>query len=101
MLKGWAGVIMFNKKIRDEFKAFTTRGDTFSLGVCNGCQVMALLGWIPWDGIDIDKQPRFVRNKSGIFESRFITVKIYPSPSILLKGMEGSVLGVWVWGVDG
>jgi len=94
--KGWAGVIMFNEKIRDEFRAFCERDDTFSLGVCNGCQVMALLGWIPWRGIDIHKQPRFVRNESNIFESRFITVKIYPSPSIFLKDMAGSVLGAWV-----
>jgi phosphoribosylformylglycinamidine synthase len=94
--KGWAGVIMFNEKIRDEFKAFIERDDTFSLGVCNGCQVMALLGWIPWRGIDIHKQPRFVKNASNIFESRFVTVKIYPSPSIFLKDMAGSVLGAWV-----
>ena len=94
--KGWAGVIMFNEKIRDEFKAFCERDDTFSLGVCNGCQVMALLGWIPWRGIDIHKQPRFVRNESNIFESRFISVKICPSKSIFLKDMAGSVLGAWI-----
>ncbi len=99
--KGWAGVIMFNAKIRDEFKDFIERPDTFSLGVCNGCQVMALLGWVPWRGIDIRQQPRFVRNESGIFESRFVTVKINPSPSIFLREMEGSVLGVWVAHAEG
>ncbi len=99
--KGWAGVIMFNDRVRDEFKAFIERPDTFSLGVCNGCQVMTLLGWVPWQGIDIKQQPRFVRNESGIFESRLVTVKINPSPSIFLQGMEGSVLGIWVAHAEG
>jgi phosphoribosylformylglycinamidine synthase len=99
--KGWAGVIMFNEMVRDEFKAFFKRVDTFSLGVCNGCQVMALLGWVPWEGTDIEQQPRFVRNESGIFESRFSTVKIYGRPSVFLRGMEGSVLGTWVAHAEG
>jgi phosphoribosylformylglycinamidine synthase len=99
--KGWAGVIMFNERIKDEFEAFLERQDTFSLGICNGCQVMALLGWIPWRGIEMKKQPRFVRNESNIFESRFISVKINPSPSIFLKDMAGSVLGVWVSHAEG
>ncbi|MEW6715373.1 MAG: phosphoribosylformylglycinamidine synthase subunit PurQ, partial [Nitrospirota bacterium] len=94
--KGWAGVIRFNKKVREEFNNFYNRQATFSLGVCNGCQLMALLGWIPWQGIDDKKQPRFIHNVSGRFESRFSTVKVLKSNSVLLKGMEGSVLGVWV-----
>jgi phosphoribosylformylglycinamidine synthase len=94
--KGWAGVIRFNDKIQTEFDAFIERNDTFSLGVCNGCQVMALLGWIPWRGIELSHQPRFVKNESGIFESRFVTVKIEAGPSIFLQGMEGSRLGIWV-----
>jgi phosphoribosylformylglycinamidine synthase len=57
---------------------------------------MALLGWVPWQGIEDRFQPRFIRNRSGRFESRFSTVKILPSPSILLRGMEGSILGIWV-----
>ena len=68
-----------------------SRPDTFSLGVCNGCQLMALLGWVPWQGITDDLQPRFIHNRSGRFESRFSTVKILKSPSIMLKGMEKSV----------
>jgi phosphoribosylformylglycinamidine synthase len=94
--KGWAGVIRFNKKIWEEFQNFYSREDTFSLGVCNGCQLMALLGWVPWQGIDNRIQPRFIHNTSGRFESRFSIVKILPGPSIMLKGMEGSVLGIWV-----
>lgn len=94
--KGWAGVIRFNEKVRAEFEAFYKRPDTFSLGVCNGCQLMALLGWVPWPEIDDVQKPRFVRNSSGRFESRFLSVKILESPSMMLRGMEGSALGVWV-----
>ncbi len=94
--KGWAGVIRFNKGIWEEFQTFYQRKDTFSLGVCNGCQLMALLGWVPWQGINNTEQPRFIHNVSGRFESRFSTVKILPSPSIMLSEMAGSVLGIWV-----
>ncbi|MBI4843358.1 MAG: phosphoribosylformylglycinamidine synthase [Nitrospirae bacterium] len=94
--KGWAGAIRFNKKIWEEFNEFYNRKDTFSLGICNGCQLMALLGWVPWQGIENGIQPRFIHNVSGRFESRFSTVRILESPSIMLKGMEGSSLGVWV-----
>lgn len=94
--KGWAGVIRFNKGIWRQFETFYHRPDTFSLGVCNGCQLMALLGWVPWRGISDTMQPRFIHNRSGRFESRFATVKIVGSPSVMLKGMEGSVLGIWV-----
>ncbi|MGE5173549.1 MAG: phosphoribosylformylglycinamidine synthase [Betaproteobacteria bacterium] len=94
--KGWAASIRFNKRVWEQFETFYHRTDTFSLGVCNGCQLMALLGWVPWSGIADELQPRFIHNKSGRFESRFSTVKILKSPSIMLKGMENSVLGIWV-----
>ena len=94
--KGWAGAIKFNKGLWEEFQAFYNRKDTFSLGVCNGCQLMALLGWVPWQGVEDNIQPRFIHNSSGRFESRFSSVRIMPGPSIMLKGMEDSVLGVWV-----
>ncbi|MEK7638751.1 MAG: phosphoribosylformylglycinamidine synthase [Patescibacteria group bacterium] len=94
--KGWAGTILFNEKLREMFDRFYAREDTFSLGVCNGCQLMALFGWVPWKGIAGVKQPRFVHNASGRFESRWVQVEVLPSPSMLLAGMEGSKLGVWV-----
>lgn len=94
--KGWAGSIKFNKEIYKDFDDFYYRTDTFSLGVCNGCQLMALLGWIPYREIDTSKQPRFIHNISGRFESRFLSVKILPSPSIMLNNMSESVLGVWI-----
>ncbi len=94
--KGWAGVIRFNERLFEQFQRFYEKTDTFSLGVCNGCQLMALLGWIPWRGIPDRIQPRFIQNRSGRFESRFSIVHIMRSPSIMLEGMEGSTLGVWV-----
>jgi phosphoribosylformylglycinamidine synthase len=94
--KGWAGVIRFNKSVWKQFQDFYQRQDTFSLGVCNGCQLMALLGWVPWQSIANEQQPRFIYNASGRFESRFSTVKILSSPSIMLREMHGSVLGIWV-----
>jgi len=93
--KGWAGVIRFNDGVWRQFEEFYSRGDSFSLGVCNGCQLSALLGWVPWRDIDGPAQPRFIHNASGRFESRFATVRIEPSPAVMLSGMEGSVLGVW------
>lgn len=57
---------------------------------------MALLGWVPWRGIEDQLQPRFIQNRSGRFESRFSNVRILPSPSVLLREMEGSTLGIWV-----
>ncbi|XP_018410968.1 PREDICTED: phosphoribosylformylglycinamidine synthase [Nanorana parkeri] len=100
--KGWAASVKFNAGVRELFEAFRRRPDTFSLGICNGCQLMALLGWVgaenPTDaaGQDPSQGVLLSHNLSGRFESRFVTVKIEASPSILLHGMSGSSLGVWV-----
>nr|XP_043640241.1 probable phosphoribosylformylglycinamidine synthase, chloroplastic/mitochondrial [Erigeron canadensis] len=100
--KGWAASLRFNQPLLKQFQDFYNRPNTFSLGVCNGCQLMALLGWIPGpqvggtlgNGGDV-AQPRFVHNDSGRFECRFTNVTIKESPAIMFKGMEGSTLGVW------
>ncbi|HVP78433.1 MAG TPA: phosphoribosylformylglycinamidine synthase [Thermodesulfobacteriota bacterium] len=94
--KGWAAAIRFNERLKKMFDDFYRRTDTFSLGVCNGCQLFGLLGWVPWLGIPDHQQPRFVQNTSGRFESRWVTVKILESPAIMFKGMEDSILGIWV-----
>ncbi|MDD5438307.1 MAG: phosphoribosylformylglycinamidine synthase [Patescibacteria group bacterium] len=96
--KGWAGVIRYNTRVNDKLERFRRRPDTFSLGVCNGCQLMALLGWVPgFDLLDLDpsQQPRFIHNESGRFESRFTSVRIEQTKAIMLKDMVGSILGVW------
>lgn len=94
--KGWASTIRCNEKVKKMFDQFYNRKNTFSLGVCNGCQLMGLLGWVPWKGIEEDKQPRFVHNNSERFESRWVNVKILESPAIMFCGMAGSVLGTWI-----
>ena len=94
--KGWAATILFNERLKKMFDAFYSRPDTFSLGICNGCQLFGLLGWVPWQGINPEKQPRFVRNLSGRFESRWSTVKVLDSKAIMLKGMENLVFGIHV-----
>jgi phosphoribosylformylglycinamidine synthase len=94
--KGWAAATRFNGRLKKMFDDFYHRSDTFSLGVCNGCQLFALLGWVPWQGIPDHRQPRFVQNTSGRFESRWVAVKILESPAIMFKGMTDSTLGIWV-----
>ncbi|KAK4887655.1 hypothetical protein RN001_003926 [Aquatica leii] len=95
--KGWAASILFNEKIQKQFKEFLARPDTFSLGVCNGCQLMAMIGWIG-QPVTAEASPDILleHNLSERFECRWSTVKIEKSNSIMLKGMEDSVLGVWV-----
>ena len=94
--KGWAGKIKFNPSLKEMFDKFYNRSDTFSLGVCNGCQLMALLGWVPFYGIETQKQPRFITNSSKKFESRWANVKITDSPAMMFRDMAGTSLGVWV-----
>jgi len=90
---GWAKSILFHPEARAAFEAFFHREDSFALGICNGCQMLATLqplipGATGW--------PRFVRNLSEQFEARVCTVEITPSPSIFFTGMEGSRLPVAV-----
>ena len=94
--KGWAGVIRFHPELAEQFDIFAARPDTFTLGVCNGCQLEALLGWVPWRGIADELQPRFIHNASDRFECRYTTVRILESPAMMLRGMEGATLGVWL-----
>ena len=91
--EGWAKSILFNPNAKAMFKTFFEREDTFSLGVCNGCQMMSnLKEIIPGS----DAWPRFVQNKSERFEARFSLVEIQESPSVLFAGMAGSVMPIAV-----
>ena len=94
--KGWAATIRFNERLQAQFQDFYNRPDTFTLGICNGCQLFGLLGWVPWYGIEAEHQPRFIHNLSSRFESRWSTVKILPSKAIMLRGMEDMVFGIHV-----
>ncbi|OUR84955.1 phosphoribosylformylglycinamidine synthase [Colwellia psychrerythraea] len=91
--EGWAKSILFNANARTMFKAFFEREDTFTLGVCNGCQMLSnLKDIIPGS----EHWPHFVQNKSERFEARFSLVEIQESPSVLFKGMEGSRMPIAV-----
>ena len=91
--EGWAKSILFNPRARDEFQAFFARPETFTLGVCNGCQMLSNLHeLIPGAG----RWPRFVRNRSEQFEARLVMVEIPASPSVLLADMAGSRLPIVV-----
>ncbi len=91
--EGWAKSVLFNPRARAEFAAFFEREDAFALGVCNGCQMMSNLHEIiPGAG----HWPHFVQNKSERYESRFVSLRIEPSPSVLFAGMAGSVIPIAV-----
>nr|MBL8455188.1 phosphoribosylformylglycinamidine synthase [Zoogloeaceae bacterium] len=91
--QGWAKSILFNPALREAFGAFFARTDTFALGVCNGCQMMAHLapiipGAAHW--------PVFQRNRSEQFEARFALTEVLESPSIMFAGMAGSRMPIVV-----
>ncbi|MDP3086446.1 MAG: phosphoribosylformylglycinamidine synthase, partial [Rubrivivax sp.] len=91
--EGWARSILFNPQLAAMFAAFFARRDTFALGVCNGCQMMAALstlipGAAAW--------PKFTRNRSEQFEARLSLVEVLDSPSLFFSGMAGSRLPIAV-----
>ncbi|WP_193049284.1 phosphoribosylformylglycinamidine synthase [Pseudoalteromonas undina] len=91
--EGWAKSILFNDMARDQFQSFFHREDTFSLGVCNGCQMLSTLKeLIP----GTEYWPRFVTNKSERFEARFSLVEIQENPSVFFNGMAGSRMPIAV-----
>lgn len=91
--EGWARSILFNSQLSDQFAAYFNRADTFGLGVCNGCQMMAALAtMIP----GAENWPRFTRNVSEKYEARFSMVEVIDSPSLFFKGMAGSRIPVAV-----
>ncbi|XP_052868748.1 phosphoribosylformylglycinamidine synthase [Anopheles cruzii] len=109
--KGWAACIQYNDKIAPQFEHFRKRLDTFSLGVCNGCQLMGLIGWVETEAEPV-KQPltgvepqvpeiALAGNRSEKYECRWVTVKIAPSRSLMLRRLTGSVLGCWVAHAEG
>ncbi|RDL45446.1 phosphoribosylformylglycinamidine synthase [Marinomonas piezotolerans] len=91
--EGWAKSILFNSRAREQFEAFFNRKETFSLGVCNGCQMLSNLhDLIP----GAQNWPKFVRNQSAQFEARFVQVEVKESNSVLLADMAGSVMPIAV-----
>ena len=88
---GWAKSVLFNPRVRDDFASFFARPDSFALGVCNGCQMMAELKSLIPGAAD---WPKFLKNPSEQFEARFVTMEIVESPSLFFRGMAGSRIPV-------
>jgi phosphoribosylformylglycinamidine synthase len=90
---GWAKSVLYQSVTREQLEQFFKREDTFSLGICNGCQMLAALkDLIP----GAEGFPRLVRNRSEQFEARYSLVEVLASKSILLSGMQGSLLPIAV-----
>ncbi|MBS1489346.1 MAG: phosphoribosylformylglycinamidine synthase [Bacteroidetes bacterium] len=89
--KGWAGAFLYNPKAKAALDHFYKREDTLSLGVCNGCQLMMELGLLypEW-------QEKMHHNDSGRFECQFLTIDIPQNNSVMLSGLAGTRLGVWM-----
>jgi len=91
--KGWAGAFIYNEKANKALKDFYARPDTLSLGVCNGCQLMMELGLIyP----EMKNHPKMHHNASRKFESAFVSLTIPENNAVMLQGLAGSRLGVWL-----
>ena len=91
--EGWARSILFNTQLSDQFAQYFARTDTFGLGVCNGCQMMAALATIIPGA---EHWPRFTRNQSEKYEARFSLVEVLESPSLFFRGMAGATIPVAV-----
>jgi len=90
--KGWAGSFLYNEKAKKSLDRFFERKDTLSIGVCNGCQLFVSLGLLTPEH---EEKPKMLHNASRKFECHFTAVDIQESTSIMLKGLEGSRLGIW------
>ena len=90
--KGWAGSFLYNEKAKISLDNFFKREDTLSIGVCNGCQLFVTLGLLTPEH---EEKPKMLHNESGKFECHFTAVNIKKSSAIMLKGLEGSRLGIW------
>ena len=92
--KGWAGGLLYNEKAKTAIENFYARPDTLSLGICNGCQLMMELGLVyPEMGAN---HPKMQHNRSGKFESAFVSVEIPKNESVMFKSLSGNKLGIWV-----
>jgi phosphoribosylformylglycinamidine synthase len=91
--QGWAKSILLSASVREQFAAFFARPDSFTLAVCNGCQMLATLrDLIPGAA----HFPRFVQNSSERFEARLALVRVEATPSLFLDGMQGSLVPIVV-----
>lgn len=91
--EGWAKTVLYNSQLRDMFAAYFENDASFSLGICNGCQMLSnLKSLIP----GAESWPHFVQNRSARFEARASLVEIQPSASIFMQNMENSRMPIAV-----
>ncbi len=91
--KGWAGGFLYNEKARTALENFYKREDTLSLGICNGCQLMAELGLLYPEH---KAHHKLLHNNSHKFESAFLSVEIPQNNSVMFSSLSGTRLGIWV-----
>ncbi len=91
--KGWAAGVLYNKKAEQSIKRFYKRTDTMSIGICNGCQLMAELGLLYPEH---KEKHKMAHNDSHKFESGFVSLEIPKNNSIMLGSLSGTKIGVWV-----
>ena len=91
--KGWAGAFLYNEKAKLALENFFKREDTLSIGICNGCQLFVELGLI---NPDHEEKPKMLHNDSHKHESGFTSVTIQENNSVMLSGLAGTTLGVWI-----
>ncbi len=91
--KGWAAGILYNEKAKQAIDRFYAREDTMSLGICNGCQLMAELGLLYPEH---EEKHKMRHNRSHKFESGFVGIDIPKNHSIMLGSLSGTKLGVWI-----
>lgn len=91
--KGWAAGILYNEKAKQAIDRFYARKDTMSLGICNGCQLMAELGLLYPEH---EEKHKMRHNRSHKFESEFVGLDIPKNHSIMLGSLSGTKLGVWI-----
>ena len=91
--KGWAGGFLYNEKAKKAIENYYARPDTLSMGICNGCQLMAELGLVYPEHA---QKHKMVHNDSHKFESNFVTLEIPKNHSVMFGSLSGTKLGVWV-----
>ena len=91
--KGWAGGFLYNEKAKKAIENYYARPDTLSMGICNGCQLMAELGLVYPEH---EQKHKMVHNDSHKFESNFVTLEIPKNHSVMFSSLSGTKLGVWV-----
>ncbi|MGM9799029.1 MAG: phosphoribosylformylglycinamidine synthase [Parabacteroides sp.] len=91
--KGWAGGFLYNEKAKKAIENYYARPDTLSMGICNGCQLMAELGLVYPEH---EQKHKMVHNDSHKFESNFVTLEIPKNHSVMFGSLSGTKLGVWV-----